>query len=110
VAKGRIDLATFVDCASTQAARLFGLYPRKGTIAVGSDADVVVFDPNRERTFSVRNQHQRLDHNAFEGIAVSGAPSVVLSRGRVIVRDNAFVGNVGAGRFLKRSRFGSAVA
>ena len=110
VRAGRLDLNRFVDVVSTAPARIFGLYPAKGTIAVGSDADVVVFDPNRERTFSVRQQQQRLDHNAFEGIAVSGAPSVVLSRGRVIVRDNVFVGDIGAGRFLKRSRFAPAVA
>lgn len=109
VRQGRLDLNRFVEVVSTAPARIFGLYPKKGTIAVGSDADIVVFDPNQERTLSVRHQHQRVDHNAFEGITVTGAPKAVLSRGRVVFRDNNFVGQVGAGRFLERSPLGSAV-
>jgi dihydropyrimidinase len=102
VAKGRLDLHRFVDALSTRAAKLFGLYPRKGTIAVGSDADLVVFDPAYRGTISVSAQHTNNDYNGFEGFATEGRSSVVTVRGVVQVRDGVFVGELNRGQFLKR--------
>jgi len=102
VTTGRLDLQTFVDCASTQAAKIFGLFPRKGTIAVGSDADLVVYDPNYRGTISAKTHHLNLDYNAFEGWEIKGRPSVVTVRGEIAVRDGQFVGTIGRGQFLKR--------
>lgn len=102
VKRGRIDLDRFVDCASTKAAKLFGLFPRKGTIAVGSDADLVVYDPNYRGTVSVKTQHVNNNYNGFEGMSIEGRPSVVTVRGKVQVRDGAFIGERGRGRLLKR--------
>jgi len=98
----RIDLDRFVDAASTRAAKLFGLFPRKGTIAVGSDADLVVFDTNYRGTVSVKTQQVNNDYNGFEGMPIEGRPSIVTVRGKVQVRDGKFVGERGRGRFLKR--------
>jgi len=92
----------FVQLVSTAPAKLFGLYPRKGAIAVGSDADVVVFDPNEEQTISAKTHHMRVDYSMFEGIRVKGIPKIVLSRGRTIIKNGQFVGKPGAGEFLKR--------
>jgi dihydropyrimidinase len=102
VAAGRIDLHRFVDTASTQAAKLFGLFPRKGTIAVGSDADLVVFDPKYKGTISQKNQYMNLDYNPFEGWEIKGRPSAVTVRGEVVAQDGKFVGTVGRGKLLKR--------
>jgi len=102
VKRGRIDLDRFVDSASTRAAKLFGLYPRKGTVAVGSDADLVVYDPNYRGTISVKTQHVNNDYNAFEGMEIEGRPTVVTVRGKVQVRDGQFVGDRGRGRLLRR--------
>ncbi len=102
VTTGRLDLQTFVDCASTQAAKLFGLFPRKGTITVGSDADLVVYDPNYRGTISAKTHHLNLDYSAFEGWEIKGRPSVVTVRGEIAVRDGQFVGIIGRGQFLKR--------
>ena len=82
VKRGRLDLHRFVDTASTQAAKLFGLFPRKGTIQPGSDADLVVYDPNYRGTISVKTQTMNVDYNPFEGMAIEGRPSVVTVRGR----------------------------
>ena len=90
---------------STAAAKIFGLFPRKGTIAVGSDADIVIFDPNREQTISAKTHHMRVDYCAYEGWRVRGVTETVLSRGRVIVENNEFKGKAGAGRFIKRGTF-----
>lgn len=106
VAKGRISLNQFVDLTSTQAAKLFGLYPKKGTIAVGGDADIVIFDPNKERVLSANSHHMAVDYNPFEGMQVTGEPVSVLSRGEFVIRDHQFVGKVGAGEFIKRAKFG----
>jgi dihydropyrimidinase len=103
VCTGRIDLNTFVDAASTQAARLFGLYPRKGTIAPGSDADVVVYDPEYRGKISAKTQEMAVDYSAFEGWELEGRPSLVTVRGEVQVRDGKFVGRLGHGRLLSRS-------
>lgn len=102
VATGRMDLRTFVATASTNAAKLFGLHPRKGTIAVGSDADLVVYDPDHRGVLSVKTQSQNLDYNAFEGWEIQGRPSSVTVRGRVAVREGVFTGEPGHGQFLKR--------
>lgn len=103
VKRGRIDLHTFVDACSTQAAKLFGLFPRKGTIAVGSDADLVVYDPNFCGIISQKTQLMNVDYSAFEGWQIEGRPSTVILRGQVQVRDGAFVGKLGSGRFLPRA-------
>src|SRR5580692_8944953 len=105
VAQGRFSVNRFVELVSTTPAKLFGLYPRKGTIAVGSDADLVIFDPTRKHTISAKTHHMRVDYSMFEGIKVTGMPDAVLSRGRVIVEGDKFVGRPGAGQFLKRSLY-----
>ncbi|WP_404331817.1 dihydropyrimidinase [Mesobacillus maritimus] len=110
VKKGRISINQFVDIVSTRIAKLFGLFPQKGTIAVGSDADIVIFDPNAERTISAETHHMNVDYNAFEGMKVTGEPISVLSRGEFVIRDKAFVGNPGSGQYLKRKRFERATA
>ncbi len=102
VKRDRLNLHRFVDAASTQAAKLFGLFPRKGAIKPGSDADLVVYDPDYRGTISVRNQTMNVDYNPFEGMAIEGRPSVVTVRGQVAVRDGRFVGQPGRGRFLQR--------
>jgi dihydropyrimidinase len=103
VRAGRIDLHTFVNIASTQAAKLFGLFPRKGAIQPGADADLVVFDPAWQGTISAQTQSMNLDYSAFEGWPVTGRPSLVTVRGEVAVRDGAFVGKSGRGQFLRRT-------
>jgi dihydropyrimidinase len=101
VTTGKIDLHTFVDCASTQAAKLFGL-KGKGTIAVGADADLCIYDPNYRGKISAKHQYMATDYNAFEGWEVQGRPHVVTVRGEVMARDGQFVGRVGVGRLLQR--------
>ena len=92
----------FVQLVSTTPAKLFGLYPRKGTIEIGSDADLVVFDPNAEHVISAKTHHMRVDYSMFEGIRVKGSPKIVLSRGRTLIENDKFVGKAGTGEFLKR--------
>ncbi len=105
VAKGRFSVNRFVELVSTTPAKIFGLYPQKGTVAIGSDADLVIFDPKRQHTISVKTHHMRVDYSMFEGITVTGMPDVVLSRGRVIVDGDKFQGKAGAGNFLKRTAY-----
>jgi dihydropyrimidinase len=105
VGKGRFSVNRFVELVSTTPAKLFGLYPRKGTIAVGSDADLVVFDPNRKHTISAKTHHMRVDYSMFEGIEVTGMPDVVMSRGKVVVESDKFSGRAGQGEFLKRKTY-----
>ena len=105
VAAGRFSVNRFVELVSTTPAKLFGLYPRKGTIAVGSDADLVIFDPQRKHTISAKTHHMRVDYSMFEGIEVTGMPDVVLSRGRVVVQGDKFLGRAGAGEFVKRALY-----
>jgi dihydropyrimidinase len=102
VKRGRLDLDRFVDVASTRAAKLFGLFPRKGTISIGSDADLVVYDTNYRGVISAKTQNTNNDYNAFEGMPIEGRPSVVTVRGKIQVRDGKFVGERGRGKMLKR--------
>ena len=102
VVKGRISLERWVEIMSTAPARMFGMYPQKGTIAIGSDADILVFDPNRRRTISAATHHMDVDYSIFEGFEVQGTSDVVMSRGTVLVRDGAWVGPANHGRFLRR--------
>jgi dihydropyrimidinase len=102
VRTGRIDPQRFVELTATAPARLFGLWPRKGTIAVGSDADLVVWDPEREAHFSAETLHMRVDYSPYEGRVVRGGPAFVLSRGEVLVDHGEWKGRPGRGRFLKR--------
>jgi dihydropyrimidinase len=105
VAEGRISVNRFVELTSTSAARLFGLFPRKGTIAVGSDADIVIFDPRAEQTISAATHHMNVDYSAYEGMTIRGAVKTVLSRGRVVIEDGVYTGKPGDGEFLKRGAF-----
>ena len=109
VNSGRISLNKFVELTSTAAAKTFGLFPKKGTIAVSSDADIVIFDPNRKETISVDNScthHMRVDYNAYEGFEVTGFTETVLSRGKIIIKDCEYMGKKGDGQFLKRGLYG----
>jgi dihydropyrimidinase len=102
---GRFSANRFVQLVSTAPAKLFGLYPRKGTIAVGSDADLVIFDPNREETISAATHHMRVDYSMFEGIRVKGMPRQVLVGGRMVIDQGRLLGRAGQGRFLKRQTY-----
>lgn len=106
VKAGKIDLHTFVNCASTQAARTFDLFPRKGTIRAGADADLVVFDPEYRGKISAKKQQMNVDYNVFEGWPIEGRPAVVTVRGKVAVRDGQFAGTIGRGKFLPRAAGG----
>ncbi len=105
VAGGRISLNKFVNITSTAAAKIFGLFPRKGTIAVGSDADIVIFNPDRKETISVHNStthHMNVDYNAYEGVEVQGIAETVISRGKIIIKNCQYAGKKGHGQYLKR--------
>ncbi len=106
VRTGRLSLNRFVELTSTNVAKRFGLYPRKGTIAPGSDADIVVWDPQKRLTISASAHHSNVNYNLFEGTEVTGAPEVVLVRGQVIVEGDELVGKPGDGQFVKRARVG----
>ncbi|MES1194275.1 MAG: amidohydrolase family protein, partial [Opitutus sp.] len=103
VKTGKIDLHTFVNVASTQVAKLFDLFPKKGAIQPGADADLVVFDPNYRGTISAKTQAMNVDYSAFEGWPLEGRASVVTVRGQVAARDGKFTGTLGRGQFLKRT-------
>jgi dihydropyrimidinase len=102
---GHFSLNRWVELCCTNPAKLFGLYPRKGVIAPGSDADVVIWDPEATHTIQAATHHQRTDYNLYEGMKLTGMPSVVLSRGHILVRDGEWKGEQGAGQFLRRQRF-----
>jgi dihydropyrimidinase len=104
VAEGRISLNRFVEITSTAAAKIFGLFPRKGTIAVGSDADIVIFDPDEEMTISAKTHHMNVDYSCYEGWRVKGVTKTVLSRGEVVIEEGKYVGKPGKGTFLKRGQ------
>lgn len=105
VVGNRISVNRFVELTSTSAAKLFGLFPRKGTIAVGSDADIVIFDPAEEMVISAATHHMNVDYSAYEGMKVRGVTKTVLSRGRVIIEDGKYTGRAGDGEFIRRSTF-----
>src|ERR1700691_1171093 len=102
---GKFSANRFVQLVSTAPAKLFGLYPRKGTVAVGSDADLVVFDPNQEQVISAATHHMRVDYSMFEGIRVQGVPKTVLSRGKPVIENARFVGKAGSGEFVRRAQY-----
>ncbi len=102
VVEQRISLNRFVELTSTAAAKMFGLFPKKGTIAVGSDADIVIFDPDKEQTISAATHHMNVDYSAYEGKTIKGTVETVLSRGRVVIENGEFKGKAGDGQFLKR--------
>ena len=102
VVAGRISKERWVEITSTAPAKLFGMYPKKGAIAVGSDADIVIYDPNRKHTISAKTHHMDVDYSCYEGRSVQGGSDIVLSRGTAIVRDGTFTGRKGAGKFVKR--------
>ncbi len=109
VAQGHIDLNRFVELTSTAPAKIFGLFPKKGAVAVGSDADIVIFDPNHEETISYHNSkthHMNIDYSAYEGFKVKGFTKTVLSRGRIIVDNSEYLGRAGDGEFIKRGPYG----
>ena len=103
VRTGRISLNRFVELTSTSPAKIFGLFPRKGTIAPGSDADIVIFDPEKKVRLSAKTLHMRVDYNPYEGREVVGATDTVISRGRVVIDGGKFVGRAGSGSFIKRA-------
>src|SRR3954447_25715133 len=103
VVAGRITRERWVELISTAPAKMFGMFPQKGAIAVGSDADIVVYDPNRRHTISAKTHYMDVDYSCYEGRSVQGGSDVVLSRGAVIVRNGEFTGRKGYGRFIKRS-------
>ncbi|MFH1312893.1 MAG: dihydropyrimidinase [Candidatus Eisenbacteria bacterium] len=106
VGEGRISLNRFVDVVATAPAKIFGMYPRKGSIVAGGDADLVVFDPEATGEISVKTQHHNVDYSAYEGFKLKGLPQTVLLRGRFAVRDGVYVGEQGHGRFIARSASG----
>lgn len=110
VVKGRITINQFVDIVSTRAAKLFGMFPQKGTIAVGSDADLVIFDPSVQRVISAKTHHMNVDYNPFEGMSVTGEPVSVLVRGEFVICKKQFVGQPGSGKYLHRQTYRRASA
>jgi dihydropyrimidinase len=103
VVSGLMDMNRLVEVFATTPAKLFGLFPRKGTIAVGSDADIVVFDPDAETVISAQTHHMNIDYNLYEGMTVKGVPEAVIANGRVLVEGGKYTGISAGGRFLKRS-------
>jgi len=99
---GKISLNRFVEVTATNPAKIFGMYPKKGTIAIGADADLVIFDPKLKKTITQKELHENVDYTAYESFKVTGYPVMTLSRGKVIAKDNQFVGKVGAGEFIAR--------
>ncbi|HYY34579.1 MAG TPA: amidohydrolase family protein, partial [Gaiellaceae bacterium] len=106
VRAGRISLNRMVELLCTNPAKLFGLYPRKGTIAVGSDADIVVFDPEKRHTITAAAHHSKVDYNLYEGTEVTGSPELVLLRGNVLCEGDEVVAQPGIGQYVTRARFG----
>jgi len=102
VVGGRITRERWVEICSTAPARMFGMYPRKGSVSVGADADLVVYDPQRKHTLSAKTHHMNVDYSCYEGRTVQGGSDLVLSRGSVVVRDGDFTGRKGHGQFVKR--------
>ncbi len=105
VKKNKISLNRWVELCATKPAKIFGLYPKKGTIAVDSDADLVIWDPKQEITISAKTHHMNVDYNLYEGNKISGSPATVISNGEIIVDNNKFIGKAGRGKYLKRDLF-----
>lgn len=105
VKKNRISLNHWIELCATKPAKIFGLYPKKGTIAVDSDADLVIWDPKQEITISAKTHHMNVDYNLYEGYKISGSPATVISNGEIIVDNNKFIGKAGRGKYLKRDLF-----
>jgi dihydropyrimidinase len=101
---GRITRERWVELIATAPAKLFGMYPQKGALVAGADADIVVYDPNRDHTISAKTHHMDVDYSCYEGWSVRGGSDVVLSRGTIVVRDGEWLGPKGHGRFVKRAR------
>jgi dihydropyrimidinase len=108
VNSGKLSINRFVELVSTTPAKLFGMYPRKGEIAIGSDADLVIWNPKAEHTISAATHHMRVDYSMFEGFQVKGNVSTVFSRGEAIIQDNSFQGRPGRGQFIRRAARGGA--
>ena len=104
VKKGKISLNKYVEVASTNAAKIFGMFPKKGTIAVGSDADIILIDPNEKHTISVKTHHMNVDYSAYEGRELTGKIKTVLLRGKVAIENNECKVEKGYGQFFKRSK------
>ena len=104
VKQNRISVQRWVEICSTNPARIFGLYPQKGTIAVGSDADIVIWNPDEKHTISAKTHHMNVDHNLYEGWEIQGKAETVISRGEIIIENNEFKGKVGRGNFLTRKK------
>ncbi|MFQ5554587.1 MAG: amidohydrolase family protein, partial [Acidimicrobiia bacterium] len=102
VVDGRISLNRWVDICCTTPAKMFGMYPKKGNVAVGADADIVVYDPNVSFTYTADTIHMNVDYTAFDGMEITGKPDTVLSRGKVVIANDAYVGTKGDGRYLRR--------
>jgi dihydropyrimidinase len=102
--KRGFSLNKWVDICCTASAKMFGMFPKKGTIAVGSDADIVIFDHKKERTISAKTHHMNCDYSLFEGMKINGLPETVLSRGKVVIENNEYKGKPGEGRFIKRGQ------
>ena len=105
VTEGKLSLNRFVDAVATQPAKLFGLYPQKGSVTVGGDADLVIWDPERRVSLSANALHMNVDYSPYEGMLVDGGPQKVFSRGELIIDDGTFVGQAGRGQFQKRKTF-----
>jgi dihydropyrimidinase len=103
VNKGRISLQKFVEVSSTNAAKIFGMFPRKGTLAVGADADIVIFDPKEKHTLSAKTHHMNADYSSYEGWEVTGKCKTVLLRGQVAIEDGKAIAQKGYGKFIKRT-------
>jgi dihydropyrimidinase len=102
VTRGRLSLEKFVELTSGAPAKMYGLYPRKGALAIGSDADIAIWDASKTVRLSADIMHDRAGYTPYEGLSVTGWPDIVLSRGRVVVRDGALQVAPGSGRFLPR--------
>jgi len=99
---GRFSINRWVDLCATSPAKMFGMYPKKGTIAIGSDADIVIYDPDASFTYGSDTIHGNIDYTAYDGMEISGSPTTVISRGKVIVDGGEYVGTKGDGQYLKR--------
>ncbi|MBS1761564.1 MAG: amidohydrolase family protein, partial [Bacteroidetes bacterium] len=104
VAKGKISLNKFVEVACTNPAKIFGMFPQKGTIAIGSDADIVIFDPNAKHKISASSHHMNVDYSAYEGWELTGKVNTVLLRGKIVIDNNKCLVEKGYGKFIKRKR------